>query len=101
MESLPSFRVDTGRVRIIFGLTMSDIAVVVVVWLTVYLLWPNWLTLLGGLVAGRSVVTGTRLLKRLIPAYALRQLVGWLGQANYYEPGPDPEPTPIFPQAEP
>lgn len=100
MESLPSFRVDSGSVRIIFGLTMFDLAAVAVIWLTIYLLWPGWLTLLGGLAVGRGFVTLARLVKRFVPGYALHQFVGWLGQANYFEPGLEPEPTPIFPQAE-
>lgn len=79
---------------------MIDIGIIAVVWMTIYLLWPSWLTLLGGLAAGRGVVYLKRLFKRLLPGYALRHFAGWLGQANYYEPGPDPEPVPIFPQVD-
>ena len=98
MDNLPSYRVDSGQVRILFGLTMVDIIVIIGIWMTIYMLWSSRLTLVLGLLAARGVISLSRALKRLIPSYAPRHFVGWLGQATFYLPGPDPEPTPIFPQ---
>ena len=99
-ESLPSFRVDSGSVRLVFGLTVVDIALVVGVWMTLYLFWPNPFTFLFGAFVGRALVWGVRGLRRLLPPRAWRHAIGWLGQANCYDPGYDPHPVPLFPQVE-
>ena len=100
MDNLPSYRVDSGQVRILFGLTIVDLVVIIGLWMTLYMLFSNRLVLVGGLFVARGVISLSRAVKRLVPSYAPRHFVGWLGQANFYEPGPDPEPTPIFPQEE-
>jgi hypothetical protein len=96
-----TYQLDGGAVRILFAMTVWELALLTGTALAVNTFWPNIGTLVLGIAAGRLAVSVKRNINRKLPSQAFLHVRLWLSQADVYEVMPDPEPRAIVSREKP
>ena len=96
MERARVYR-DDGAMRILFGLSVVDLMTMIGLFIVLLKLLPLDGPLSLAVAATGAWFGGQAVSKARghVPFEAIRQYILWLGQADRYTPGPDPDARPL------